>query len=193
MRFPRTEILNGEPVGLTRPNPVGPTSFPPILDDAICPSAQKAMLFRAPGTNALSLRSRSPIDEGGAAELEPIAIVVNGVNETPNDWHEVESRLVFKKDFTEGLYRIKESSRIWVIFGFHRIRGIRMRVRPRKAKDGSQVGIFASRGIQRPNRLGLTLVTLVDVRRDALVVRGLDAFDGSPVYDVKPYDPDYDR
>jgi formylmethanofuran dehydrogenase subunit E len=109
--------------------------------------------------------------------------VANGVKETPKDWHKVESRLVFKKEFSEGLHRIKESGRIWIIFGFHRARGTCMRVRPRKAKDSSQVGIFASRGIQRPNRLGLTLVTLVDVRQDELVVRGLDAFDGSPDYD----------
>ena len=119
--------------------------------------------------------------------------MVNGVEKTPKDWHEVESRLVFKGEFVEGLYRIRESDRIWIIFGFHRTRETRMKVRPRKAKDSSRVGIFASRGIQRPNRLGLTLVTLVDVRQGDLVVRGLDAFDGSPVYDVKPYDPDYDR
>ncbi len=130
---------------------------------------------------------------GGSAEFVPIAFVVNGVKDTPKDWHEVKSRLVFKKEFSEGLYQIRESSRIWIIFGFHLTRETRMRVRPRKAKDKSLVGIFASRGTQRPNRLGLTLATLVNVRRGVMVVKGLDAFDGSPVYDVKPYDADYDR
>ena len=125
--------------------------------------------------------------------LAPIAIVVNGVKETPRDWDHVKSELRFTKEFYEGLYRIEESSRLWVIFGFHKTRGAQMRVRPRRAKDDSLVGIFASRGIQRPNRLGLTLVTLVAARKGVLVVRGLDAFDGSPVYDVKPYDADYDR
>jgi tRNA (Thr-GGU) A37 N-methylase len=55
------------------------------------------------------------------------------------------------------------------------------------------VGIFASRSIQRPNRLGLTLVELISVHRNIVTVKGLDAFDGSPVFDVKPYDSDYDR
>lgn len=65
-------------------------------------------------------------------------------------------------------------------------------VRPRCAKDDALVGIFASRGVQRPNKLGLTLVELVNVKGNTVTVRGLDAFDGSPVYDVKNYDEDYD-
>lgn len=126
-------------------------------------------------------------------KLVPVAVVMNGVKETPRNWLDVESRLVFEDRFLDGLHKLKGSKRIWVIFGFHRSRTLRMRVRPRKAKDDSLVGIFASRGIQRPNRIGLTLVHLVEVRRDGLLVRGLDAFDGSPVFDVKPYDSDYDR
>lgn len=65
-------------------------------------------------------------------------------------------------------------------------------VRPRCAKDESLVGIFASRGVQRPNKLGLTLVDLVNVKGNTVTVKGLDAFDGSPVYDLKNYDEYYD-
>ena len=65
-------------------------------------------------------------------------------------------------------------------------------VRPRCARDDSLVSIFASRGVQRPNKLGLTLVDLVNVIGNTVTVKGLDAFDGSPVFDVKSYDEDYD-
>ena len=65
-------------------------------------------------------------------------------------------------------------------------------VRPRCAKDESLVGVFASRSVQRPNKLGMTLVDLVNVKGNTVTVKGLDAFDGSPVFDLKNYDEDYD-
>jgi tRNA (Thr-GGU) A37 N-methylase len=49
------------------------------------------------------------------------------------------------------------------------------------------VGVFACRGPTRPNPLGLTVVELVKREENVLWVRGLDALDGSPVLDVKPY------
>lgn len=124
--------------------------------------------------------------------LKRIATVINGVTNTARDWNEVESQLVFEDDYSDGLFGIERYKMIWVIFGFHRQRGWSSRVRPRKARDDSLVGIFASRGIQRPNRLGLTLVELRGVEGHVLRVRGLDALEGSPVYDVKPFEEDYD-
>jgi len=118
--------------------------------------------------------------------------VVNGVTETAADWDKVVSKLVFKKEYVDSLCGLDGLKRIWVIFGFHRRRGWSPLVRPRRAKDEFLVGVFASRSAQRPNKLGLTLVDLVNVRGNTLTVRGLDAFDGSPVYDVKNYDEDYD-
>ena len=55
------------------------------------------------------------------------------------------------------------------------------------------VGIFAQRGKDRPNQIGMTAVEVLSVSDDALVVRGLDAIDGTPVLDIKPYYPMYDR
>ena len=125
-------------------------------------------------------------------ELKQIGTAFNGLRNTPRDWNEVESRLAFENDYLDGLYGLEHHRRIWVIFGFHIQKGWSPRVRPRKAKDDSLVGIFASRGIQRPNKLGMTLVELIRVEDSELIVRGLDAFDGSPVFDIKPFDEDYD-
>ena len=118
--------------------------------------------------------------------------MVNGIDRTAKDWNQVASRLVFEEEYVDGLFGLGRLDRIWVIFGFNRHRGWSPVVRPRCAKDDSLVGIFASRGVQRPNKLGMTLVHLVSVRGNTVTVRGLDAFDGSPVFDVKSYDRDYD-
>jgi tRNA (Thr-GGU) A37 N-methylase len=56
----------------------------------------------------------------------------------------------------------------------------------------SGVGILATRAPIRPNPIGLTLVELVQREKSVLLVRGLDASDGTPVLDIKPY-PDWER
>ena len=50
------------------------------------------------------------------------------------------------------------------------------------------LGVFATRTNLRPNPIGLTLCELIKVEGNLLTVRGLDAFNGTPVLDVKPYD-----
>jgi len=59
--------------------------------------------------------------------------------------------------------------------------------RPRGREDWPSVGIFAQRGRNRPNRIGVTLCRILSVSGLALEVEGLDAIDGTPVLDVKPY------
>ena len=48
-------------------------------------------------------------------------------------------------------------------------------------------GVFASRSPYRPNKIGLTIVELLKVEENILYVKGLDAIDGTPVLDIKPY------
>jgi len=59
-------------------------------------------------------------------------------------------------------------------------------------KENSLVGVFASRSPNRPNRIGKTTVRLLESRGNILRVKGLDALDGAPVIDIKPYMPGYD-
>ncbi len=125
-------------------------------------------------------------------ELKPIAVVKNGVKETPEDWDSVKSKLVFRREFVEGLYRLGRFKHVWVIFGFHKQRETLMKVHPRRDPKNPLVGVFATRSPTRPNKLGLTLVELVSIRRGVVTVRGLDALDGTPVYDIKPYEEEID-
>jgi tRNA-Thr(GGU) m(6)t(6)A37 methyltransferase TsaA len=124
--------------------------------------------------------------------LKQIATVVNGLTETPDDWDRIKSKLVFEKEFVDGLFKLGHFDHIWVIFGFDRMRQTTMRVHPRHDPRKPLVGVFASRSPTRPNKLGLTLVQLVGVRRNVVTVKGLDALDGSPVYDIKPFEEEID-
>ena len=59
--------------------------------------------------------------------------------------------------------------------------------RPRGREDWPKIGIFAQRGKNRPNRIGLTVCRIVSVSGLRVEVEGLDAIDGAPVLDIKPY------
>jgi tRNA-Thr(GGU) m(6)t(6)A37 methyltransferase TsaA len=124
--------------------------------------------------------------------LRPIAHVSNGETKAPDDWSKVRSKLVFDRRYVEGLYKLSHFRHIWVIFGFHRMLETEMKVHPMHDPGKPLVGVFASRSPTRPNKLGLTLVELVSVRGNVVTVRGLDAFDGSPVFDIKPYEDEID-
>ena len=63
--------------------------------------------------------------------------------------------------------------------------------RPRGRADWPLVGIFAQRGRVRPNRLGVSVCALVKCSGTTVTVRGLDAIDGTPVLDLKPFMPGF--
>jgi len=125
-------------------------------------------------------------------KLKTIAFVRNDVKETPEDWSKVTSRLVFRKEYAIGLYKVGHFKHLWVIFGFHKSKLTLLKVHPRRDPSIPVVGVFASCSPTRPNKLGLTLVKLVGIRKNIVTVRGLDAFDGSPVFDLKPPEDEID-
>jgi tRNA-Thr(GGU) m(6)t(6)A37 methyltransferase TsaA len=124
--------------------------------------------------------------------MREVATVLNGVRETPDDWDKVTSKLVFRRAYIDGLYKLSHFKHIWVIFGFHRSHETRMKIHPMRDPSRPLVGVFASCSPTRPNKIGLTLVELVSVRKNVVTVRGLDAFDRTPVFDIKPYEKEID-
>ncbi|MFA6941691.1 MAG: tRNA (N6-threonylcarbamoyladenosine(37)-N6)-methyltransferase TrmO [Clostridiaceae bacterium] len=94
---------------------------------------------------------------------------------------------VFPK-FKKALDRIDESSHLWILSWLHKAPRNKMRVVPRKVNPLSdEFGVFAIRCPARPNPIALTLVELNKVEDNILYVTGLDAIDGTPVLDIKPY------
>jgi tRNA (adenine37-N6)-methyltransferase len=124
--------------------------------------------------------------------FHPIGYVRNGVNETPKrkDWQlETVSELVIDPAWEVGLEGLEGFSHIVVIFYFDRIADeeVLLRVHPMHREDLPVTGMFATRTPNRPNRIGETIVTLLDRRGNRLKVKGLDALDGTPILDIKPY------
>jgi tRNA (adenine37-N6)-methyltransferase len=125
--------------------------------------------------------------------LEPIGIVRSPVK-TPLDdvWGDVVSVIelddrIVGPDAAKGL---EEYSHIDVVFHFHLLPAEEIETnlrRPRGRADWPEVGILAQRAKRRPNRLGVTTCRLISVDGLRLTVRDLDAIDGTPVLDVKPY------
>lgn len=102
------------------------------------------------------------------------------------------SEVVVLPQFAAALDSIEEYSHIFILFWMHQIpdeKRLMLKVHPRGRMDLPLVGAFAARTNLRPNPIGLTVVELLKLEGNALTVRGLDAYNGTPVLDIKPYDP----
>ena len=128
--------------------------------------------------------------------LKPIGIVRSEVKEQKRGgWAEVTSEIAIEEDLTECLDGLEEFSHIIVVYWMHRVpTGERppAKVHPRGRADLPLVGLFATRAPHRPNALGLSVVRLEERKGNILRVVGLDAIDGTPVIDIKPYLPRLD-
>lgn len=124
--------------------------------------------------------------------LEPIGVVAGG-REVPvdDDWGKSRARLVLDaRRFTpDALAGLSDFSHLEVVYYFDRVgddeivTGAR---HPRGRADWPRVGIFAQRGKNRPNRLGVSVCKLIAVAGLAVEVEGLDAIAGTPILDIKP-------
>lgn len=124
-------------------------------------------------------------------EIKPIGSVKRASFDEDVKDKSLVSKIILKKDLTKALDKVEEFSHVFVIFWLNRIMNIKKtvsKVHPRGRADLPLVGIFATRTPIRPNPIGLTLVELVKRERNILWVKGLDALDGTPVLDIKPYD-----
>ncbi len=124
-------------------------------------------------------------------ELTSIGTVHNSVKEPLDDiWGGLESTIELEGFPPEALAGLGEYSHVEVVFHFHRLpesEVIRDARHPRNRTDWPKVGIFAQRAKRRPNRIGVTVCRLLAVEGTSLRVEGLDAIDGTPVLDIKPY------
>jgi len=124
-------------------------------------------------------------------ELKPIGFVkTKAVGKEVRDKGNV-SEIILREDLAEALDGIEGFSHLFVIFWMHEIseeERMTIKVRPRGRSDMPLLGAFATRTPHRPNPIGLTVVEVLGVESNVVAVRGLDAFDGTPVLDIKPFD-----
>ncbi|GAH71084.1 unnamed protein product [marine sediment metagenome] len=128
--------------------------------------------------------------------LKAIGIVRNEIKQPiRHGWREIVSEVVVNSNLTEALDRLDEFSHIIVLYWLHQFpagRQLSLKVHPMGKAELPLVGRFATRSPSRPNPLGQATVRLLERRGNILKVKGLDAIDGTPVIDIKPYIPGYD-
>ena len=112
-------------------------------------------------------------------------------------WAKIESEIHLDPALAKGLQGLESFSHILVTFCLDLALDFdpakQLLRKPRGRDDLQEVGVFAQRTKYRPNPIGITAVELLGIDGPVLRVRGLDALDGTPVLDIKPYMPPFDR
>ena len=128
-------------------------------------------------------------------DLKVIGIVRNGLKQRPKPgWGEIVSEIVVDSNLTEALDGLEKFSHIVVIYWMHQVPALGQvptKVHPRGRQELPLVGLFATRAPHRLNPIGESIVRLLERQENILKVEGLDAIDGTPVIDIKPYNPGY--
>ncbi|EWM53671.1 tRNA (N6-threonylcarbamoyladenosine(37)-N6)-methyltransferase TrmO [Ruminococcus flavefaciens] len=129
--------------------------------------------------------------------MSPVGTVKNNVHEKKDiSWGVDISTIEIKAEFISGLKGLEDFSHCIILFYLDQANyecEKHLQRRPQNRSDMPLVGIFSQRSKDRPNKIGITAVEIVSVSDDELVVKGLDAVDGTPVLDIKPYYPVYDK
>jgi len=97
-------------------------------------------------------------------------------------------KIVLEPRFAEGLYMLDTFKYMYVLYALDRIyvQPASLRLRPPWMPD-REVGVFASRSPRRPNPIGLSVVEILEIAGNVIRISPIDAFDGTPVLDIKPY------
>ena len=125
-------------------------------------------------------------------ELQTIGTIKSDFKQ-PADIEEMrkhESEIIIKPDFEKGLYKIEDNKYLQIIFYLHRSEGYNL-IGPRRY--GEERGVFVSRSPKRPAPIGVSTVELLKREGRKLKVKGLDAIEGTPVLDIKPYSDMIDK
>ena len=131
------------------------------------------------------------MDSLKSIRLKPIGFVRTEADLEDLKHRSARSEIIVNKKLRRGLDGIGGFSHIFVLYWMHKASKSQreiLTVHPRHRSDIPKQGIFATRSKYHPNTIGLTIVKLLKKTGNTLVVKGLDAYDGTPVLDLKPYD-----
>jgi len=134
------------------------------------------------------------VDELPSMTLKAIGMVRNEIKQPARrDFKNTVSEIVIDRSLTEALDNLDDFSHIVILYWMHQRSGSApKKVRPKGKPELPLMGIFATRSPDRPNPIGKATVRLLQRQDNILKVQGLDAIDGTPVIDIKPYIPGYD-
>lgn len=129
-------------------------------------------------------------------KITQIGQVVNQVgNRKDTGWGTDVSEIILDEKYIGGLEGLADFSHAVIVYYLDQANfdlNEHLQRRPQNREEMPLRGIFAQRGKDRPNQIGLTTVEIISVFEDRLIVKGLDAIADTPVLDIKPYYPMYD-
>ena len=126
--------------------------------------------------------------------LKPIGVVKNSIKEPRfGNFADEVSEIIVDEKFKEALDGIDDYSHIIIVYWMDKVKGHVTKHQPQGNPNVPLVGIFACRCPQRPNPIAMTTVKLLEHSRNRIKVKGLDILDGTPIIDIKPYWPQYDK
>ncbi len=125
---------------------------------------------------------------------QPIGIVENKFQTSgnPKEMRNSSSLLVFEEKYITALKGLELFKYLIVIYHLNRSPGFTDQVHPMGELSIPKRGVLATRSPCRPNPLGLTVVEILEVMGNKILVTGLDALQGTPILDIKPYDEHFD-
>ncbi len=126
--------------------------------------------------------------------LRPIGFAKNNIKKPRfgNFANEI-SEIILNKKFIKALNGIDNYSHLIIVYWMDKIKSYDIIHRPQGNPSVPVVGIFACRCAQRPNPIAISIVKLVEHKGNKIKVKGLDALNDTPVIDIKPYWPQYDK
>lgn len=133
-----------------------------------------------PASSALAAYEIRPVGHVESPLVDRASAPKQGFEGAPQAW------LVFHPDVTEGIRDLAVGAEIFVLTWLHQARRDVLAVHPRDDPRNPETGVFSTRSQDRPNPIGLHRVTIAAVDGPRVLVRDLEAFDGTPILDVKP-------
>lgn len=134
------------------------------------------------------------IDRAGNITFKPIGKARNKVKKPMlPGWKDIVSEIVIDKKYTKGLDGIEDYSHIIIVYWMDQEKECHLKHHPQNRSDVPFIGVFACRCPQRPNRIAISTVELISRKENILKVKGLDILNNTPILDIKPYTPVYDK
>ncbi len=127
-------------------------------------------------------------EENDSVTYHPIGTVRNRFDTSSHmdEMRAGRSKIVLRPDLTAGLEGLRPGEQIMVLFYFDRSEEYILLQHPRGNQERPKRGVFALRSPLRPNPIGATVVEVLSIQDNVITVHGLDAYNGTPVLDLKP-------
>ncbi len=103
----------------------------------------------------------------------------------------VEGKVILDPALQQGLQDLAGFSHLILLYYFHQAGDPELLVKP--FLDDKKRGIFATRAPRRPNGIGFSIVKLLKIQQNILYITNVDILDGTPLLDIKPYIPYFDK